>query len=64
MLQVHVEEAVASTTDSDAARIQSQLQQAGITVGSVSRPDPAHPEVIQIQARACRPCRRYSYDAQ
>ncbi len=48
VLQVHVEEAVGATTDSDAARIQSQLQQAGITVGSVTR-DPAHPEVIQIQ---------------
>src|SRR5271154_984711 len=49
VLQVHVEEAVAASTDSDAARIQSQLQQAGITVGSVVRPDTAHPEVIQIQ---------------
>ena len=38
-----------ATTDSDAARIQSQLQQAGITVGSVTKPDPAHPEIIQIQ---------------
>ena len=36
VLQVHVEEAVGATTDSDAARIQSQLQQAGITVGSVT----------------------------
>src|SRR5271154_1454466 len=49
VLQVHVEEAVGATTDSDAARIQSQLQQAGITVGSVTKPDTAHPEVIQIQ---------------
>ncbi len=49
VLQVHVEEAVGTTTDSDAARIQSQLQQAGITVGSVTKPDPAHPEIIQIQ---------------
>jgi len=49
VLQVHVEEAVGATTDSDAARIQSQLQTAGITVGSVTKPDPAHPEVIQIQ---------------
>jgi preprotein translocase subunit SecD len=48
VLQVHVEEALAATTDSDAARIQTQLQQAGITVGSVVR-DPQHPEVIQIQ---------------
>ncbi len=49
VLQVHVEEAVGATTDSDAARIQSQLQTAGITVGSVTKPDPAHPEMIQIQ---------------
>ena len=48
VLQVHVEEAVSATTDSDAARIQSQLQQSGITVGSVTR-DPAHSDVIQIQ---------------
>jgi preprotein translocase subunit SecD len=49
VLQVHVEEAVGATTDSDAARIQSQLQQDGITVGSVTKPDAARPEVIQIQ---------------
>ena len=48
VLQVHVEEAVSATTDSDAARIQSQLQQAGITVGSATQ-DPAHPGVILIQ---------------
>ncbi len=48
VLQVHVEEAVGTTTDSDAARIQNQLQTAGITVGSVTR-DPAHADVIQIQ---------------
>jgi preprotein translocase subunit SecD len=48
VLQVHVEEAVAATVDSDAARIQAALQQAGITVGSVVR-DPAHPEAILIQ---------------
>ncbi|HZD48969.1 MAG TPA: protein translocase subunit SecD, partial [Silvibacterium sp.] len=43
VLQVHVEEAVAASVDSDAARIQSQLHQAGITVGSVVR-DPQHPD--------------------
>jgi len=48
VLQVHVEEAVGTTTDSDAARIQSQLQTAGITVGSVAQ-DPSHPGVIQLQ---------------
>jgi preprotein translocase subunit SecD len=48
VLQVHVEEAVAATVESDAARIQSQLQQAGIAVGSVM-PDPAHPQAILLQ---------------
>jgi preprotein translocase subunit SecD len=48
VLQVHVEEAIGATTDSDAARIQSQLQQSGITVGSVMQ-DPQHPGTIQIQ---------------
>jgi preprotein translocase subunit SecD len=49
VLQVHVEEAVGTTTDSDAARIQTELQQAGITIGSITKPDPKRPEVIQIQ---------------
>ena len=49
VLQVHVAEAVSAATDSDAARIQTDLQQAGITVGSVTKPDPQHPETIQIQ---------------
>ena len=49
VLQVNVAEAVGTTTDSDAARIQTELQTAGITVGSITKPDPKHPEVIQIQ---------------
>jgi preprotein translocase subunit SecD len=50
VLQVNVAEAVGTTTDSDAARIQAELQTAGITVGSITKPDPkAHPETIQIQ---------------
>jgi preprotein translocase subunit SecD len=48
VLQVHVEEAVGATTDSDAAHIQTEVQQAGITAASVTR-DPAHPEVILVQ---------------
>jgi preprotein translocase subunit SecD len=48
VLQVHVEEAVGATTDSDAAHIQTEVQQAGITAGSVTR-DPTHPEVILVQ---------------
>ncbi len=48
ILQVMVDEAVGITTDSDAAHIQQDLQQNGITVGSVAKPDPNHPETIQI----------------
>jgi preprotein translocase subunit SecD len=47
ILQVMVDEAVNAATTNDAAHIQTDLQQNGITVGSVM-PDPAHPETIQI----------------
>jgi preprotein translocase subunit SecD len=47
ILQVMVDEAVNSATTSDAAHIQGDLQQNGITVGSVI-PDAAHPETITI----------------
>jgi len=48
VLQVHVEEAVGAAVDTDAGRIQTQLLQAGIAVGSVTR-DPQKPQVIQVQ---------------
>ncbi|MDI3255410.1 MAG: protein translocase subunit SecD [Bacillota bacterium] len=49
ILQVMVDEAVASQTDNDEARLQTDLQQNGISVGSITKPDPAaHPETIQI----------------
>jgi len=48
ILQVMVDEAVGIATDSDAAHIQQDLQQNGITVGSVTKPDPKHPETILI----------------
>ncbi len=49
VLQVMVNEAVGTTTDSDAAHIQQALQQNGVTVSSVMKPDAKnHPEVIQI----------------
>jgi preprotein translocase subunit SecD len=48
ILQVMVDEAVGIATDSDAAHIQQDLQQNGVTVGSVTKPDPNHPETIQI----------------
>jgi len=48
VLQVMVNEAVAAVTDNDAARIQADLQKANLTFGSVSKLDPAHPEVITV----------------
>src|SRR6202012_4306825 len=47
ILQVMVDEAVNSATTSDAAHVQGDLQQNGITVGSVM-PDAAHPDSITI----------------
>ncbi|HZY60935.1 MAG TPA: protein translocase subunit SecD [Edaphobacter sp.] len=48
VLEVHVEEAVSSTTDRDAARLQGDLQKAGITGLTVGKTDPAHPETIVV----------------
>ena len=48
ILQVMVDEAVGIATDSDAAHIQQDLQENGISVASVSKPDPNHPETILI----------------
>ncbi|MFT4114061.1 protein translocase subunit SecD [Silvibacterium sp.] len=47
ILQVMVDEAVGITRDSDASHIQTDLQQAGITVGSVT-PDTSRTDVINI----------------
>ncbi|HUY81612.1 MAG TPA: protein translocase subunit SecD [Acidobacteriaceae bacterium] len=49
VLQVMVNEAVGTTTDSDAEHIKEALQQNGIKFTSVLKPDAKnHPEVIQI----------------
>ena len=48
VLQVMVDEAVGTATDSDVGAIQSDMQQNGISGVTVSKPDPNHPEVIQI----------------
>jgi len=51
ILQVMVNEAVGTTTDSDAAHIQQALQSNGVNLppNSVIKPDPKnHPELIQI----------------
>jgi preprotein translocase subunit SecD len=47
ILQVMVDEAVGIARDSDASHVQQDLQQNGITVGSVTS-DPSRPDVIQI----------------
>ncbi|HEX4065150.1 MAG TPA: protein translocase subunit SecD [Acidobacteriaceae bacterium] len=48
ILQVMVDEAVSANTDSDVARIQTDLQQNGITGAVVSKPDANRPDFIQI----------------
>ncbi len=50
VLQVMVDEAVSAVTDNDVARLQSDLQQAGLAAGSVLKPNPTgQPETIQVQ---------------
>jgi preprotein translocase subunit SecD len=48
VLAVHVQEALASATDRDAARLTTELQSAGLAGASATKPDPAHPETIVI----------------
>src|ERR1700743_3460747 len=48
VLQVMVQEAVSAETDNAAARIQADLQQAGLGARTVLKPDPKKPEIIQV----------------
>ena len=48
VLEVHVAEAIGSTTDRDVQRIEAALQAASIAGPTVAKTDPAHPEVITI----------------
>ncbi|HEX4007843.1 MAG TPA: protein translocase subunit SecD [Acidobacteriaceae bacterium] len=48
VLQVMVDEAVSTASDSDVGAIQADLTQNGIAGATVSKPDPNHPETIQI----------------
>jgi preprotein translocase subunit SecD len=48
VLQVMVNEAVGTATDSDAGAIQTSLAQNGITGATVAKPDPGKPDVIQV----------------
>ncbi len=48
VLEVHVAEAIASTTDRDVARIEEDFQKAGITGATVGKTDPARPQTIIV----------------
>ncbi|MDQ2834074.1 MAG: protein translocase subunit SecD [Acidobacteriota bacterium] len=48
VLEVHVAEAVGSTTDRDVARLEEDLQKAGITGATVGKTDPARPQTIVV----------------
>ena len=48
VLEVHVAEAVASATDRDVARLQDDLQKAGISGITVGKTDTAHPQTIVV----------------
>jgi preprotein translocase subunit SecD len=48
VLQVMVEEAVGAETDNALGRLQSDLQSAGVSAGSILKPNPSDPSVIQI----------------
>jgi preprotein translocase subunit SecD len=48
VLQVMVDEAVSTATDSDAGAIQTSLAQNGINGATVAKPDPSKPDVIQV----------------
>jgi preprotein translocase subunit SecD len=48
VLQVMVDEAVGAETDNALGRLQSDLQAAGISVGSIVKPNPADPLTLQI----------------
>jgi len=48
VLQVMVDEAVGSATDSDAGAIQTDLQQNGIQGVTVTKPDPGKQDMIQL----------------
>ncbi len=48
VLEVHVAEALASATDRDAARLQADLQKAGLPGVSVAKSDPTHPQTLVV----------------
>ena len=48
VLEVHVAEAIASATDRDAARLQADLEKAGVTGVTVGKTDAARPQTIVV----------------
>src|SRR4051794_33834255 len=48
VLQVMVGEAVSAETDNALGRVQSDLQAAGVPVGSIVKPNPSDPAILQI----------------
>ncbi len=48
VLEVHVAEAIASATDRDVARLQADLEKAGVTGVTVGKSDPNHPNAIVL----------------
>jgi len=48
VLEVHVAEAVASSTDRDVARLESDLQKAGVVGATVGKTDAARPQTIVV----------------
>jgi preprotein translocase subunit SecD len=49
ILQVQVKEAVNTETDNTVARIEQDLKTAKLAFSQVTKPDPAHPEIIHIE---------------
>jgi len=52
VLEVHVREALVSSTDRDVARLESEMKTGGLVSATVSKPDLAHPETILISGLA------------
>jgi preprotein translocase subunit SecD len=48
VLEVHVAEAITSATDRDVARLEGDLQKAGIVGATVGKTDAAHPQTIVV----------------
>jgi len=48
VLEVHVAEAVGSATDRDVARLEEDLQKAGVTGATVGKTDPTRPQTIVV----------------